>query len=211
MPSPSSSQGFLQFKQIKNGVMVLKNKAMRGFLMISSVNFDLKSEDEQNAIIYQFQGFLNSLDFSAQICVQSRRLNITGYFEKLKQLEDKQTNELLRTQTTEYRKFMQSLVAEGTIMTKQFFVIVPYTLGEVKGQKKSLLKPKIPTMNDENFKMAREQLLQRMEFVAVGLKRCGLSVIPLTTPEIIELFWSWLHPKEAEVGYYPEILPELTK
>ncbi len=208
----TSSQNFLQFKQIKNGVMILKNRAMRGFLMVSSINFDLKSEDEQNAIIYQFQSFLNSLDFSVQLCVQSRRLNITGYFEKLKELESKQTNELLKTQTIEYRKFVQSLVAGGTIMTKQFFVVVPYTLGEVRGGKKGFgFSPKMPKIDDEVFKMAREQLLQRMEFVAVGLKRCGLSVVPLTTPEVIELFWSWLHPKEAEVGYYPEILPELVK
>ena len=210
MPS-TSSQNFLQFKQIKNGVVVLKNKALRGYLMVSSINFDLKSEDEQNAIIYQFQGFLNSLDFSCQICVQSRRLNITGYFEKLKELEVKQKNELLKIQTAEYRKFIQNLVAEGTIMTKQFFVVVPYTLGEVTGKKKGLFKPSIPKMDDESFKMAREQLLQRMEFVAIGLKRCGLNVVPLTTPEIIELFWAWHHPKEAEVGYYPEILPELIK
>lgn len=180
--------------------------------MVSSINFDLKSEDEQNAVIYQFQGFLNSLDFSCQICVQSRRLNITGYFERLKELEKQQKNELLKTQTAEYRKFVQNLVEEGTIMTKQFFVVVPYTLGEVEA-KKSLFgfKPKLPVMSEENFTMCREQLLQRMEFVAVGLKRCGLSVVPLTTPELIELFWSWHHPKEAEVGYYPEIMPELIK
>ena len=210
--STTSSQNFLQFRQIRDGVIVLKNKAIRGVLMVSSINFDLKSEDEQNATIYQFQSFLNSLDFSCQICVQSRKLNITGYFERLKELEVKQKNELLKTQTSEYRKFIQNMVEEGTIMTKQFFVIVPYTLGEVEGKKGLLgFKPQLPAMTDENFLMCKEQLLQRMEFVAVGLKRCGLNVVPLTTPEIIELLWSWHHPKEAEVGYYPEIMPELIK
>ena len=208
----TSSQSFLQFQEIRNGVIVLKNKALRGVLMVSSVNFALKSEDEQNAIISQFQSFLNSLDFSCQIVVQSRRLNITGYFEKLKKLEGQQTNELLKIQTTEYRKFIESLVSQGSIMTKQFFVTVPYTLGEVVGKRKGLgLKAKIPTMTEETFERCREQLLQRMEFVAIGLKRSGLNVVPLTTPEIIELLWSWHHPKEAEVGYYPEIMPELIK
>lgn len=209
--STSSSQDFLKFKQIRDGVIVLKNKGLRGILMVSSINFDLKSEDEQNATIYQFQSFLNSLDFSCQILVQSRKLNITGYFEKLRQLEQAQENELLRTQITEYRKFIQGIVEEGTIMTKQFFAVVPYSLGEGLSQQKGLLKSKIPVLNEDTFKMAREQLLQRMEFVAIGLKRCGLNVVPLTTPEIIELLWSWHHPKEAEVGYYPEILPELIK
>ena len=212
MSQQTSSQNFLQFKQIKDGIIVLKNKALRGVLMVSSINFDLKSEDEQNATIYQFQSFLNSLDFSCQICVQSRRLNITGYFDRLKELEKTQANDLLKTQISEYRKFVQNLVEEGTIMTKQFFVVVPYTLGEVS-MKKGLLgfKPQQPTMSDENFSMCKEQLLQRMEFVAIGLKRCGLSVVPLTSPELIELLWSWHHPKEAEVGYYPEIMPELIK
>ena len=108
----SSTQNFLQFSQIKEGVMMLKKKAFRGILMISSVNFDLKSEDEQNAIIYQFQSFLNSLDFSCQIVVQSRRLNITGYFDKLKELEENQKNELLKIQTAEYRSIITYMKIE---------------------------------------------------------------------------------------------------
>ena len=208
----NSSQSFLQFDQIKDGVMMLKNKAFRGILMVSSVNFELKSEEEQNATIYQFQNFLNSLDFSCQIIVQSRRLNITGYFDKLKELEEKQENELLKAQTTEYRKFIQGLVGEGSIMTKQFFIIIPYSLGEGLDQKGIFkLSPKIPTLSEDTIQRCREQLMQRMEFVAIGLKRCGLNIVPLTSPEIIELLWAWHHPKEAEVGYYPEIIPELIK
>ena len=211
MPQATTQQ-FLEIEQVREGVMILRNKALRGVIMVSSLNFALKSEEEQNAIIYQFQSFLNSLDFSCQICVQSRRLNITGYFDRLKELEKTQANDLLKAQISEYRKFVQNLVEEGTIMTKQFFVVVPYALGEVS-MKKGLLgfKPQQPIMSDENFSMCKEQLLQRMEFVAIGLKRCGLSVVPLTSPELIELLWSWHHPKEAEVGYYPEIMPELVK
>ena len=210
------AQQFLEFKQIKEGVIVLKNKALRGILMVSSVNFDLKSEEEQKAVVYQFQSFLNSLDFSCQIIVRSRRLNITGYFDKLKELEQKQENELLKVQTTEYRKFIESLVEEGTIMRKEFFVVVPFTLSEAIGINPGLLKSVLrkatsPSLNEESFQRCKEQLWQRMEFVAIGLRRCGLAAVPLTTPELIELFWSWYHPMEAEVGYYPEILPELIK
>jgi len=210
------TQQFLEFKQIREGVIVLKNKALRGILMVSSVNFDLKSDEEQKAIIYQFQSFLNSLDFSCQIIVRSRRLNITGYFDKLRELEEKQENELLKVQTAEYRKFVESLVEEGIIMRKEFFVIVPFTLSEAAGVSWELLKGILPKrgalpITEENFQRCREQLWQRMEYVAIGLRRCGLTAVPLTTPELVELFWSWHHPKEAEVGYYPEILPELIK
>ena len=211
----SPTQQFLEFKQIREGVVVLKNRTLRGILMVSSINFDLKSEEEQRAIIYQFQSFLNSLDFSCQILVRSRRLNITGYFDKLKELEKQQENELLKVQTAEYRKFVESIVEEGTIMRKEFFIVVPFTLSEAAGLTggglKGLLGKGGVGMSEEVFQRCREQLWQRMEFVAIGLRRCGLTAVPLTTPEIIELFWSWHHPREAEVGYYPEILPELIK
>ena len=208
---PAATQDFLAIEQIREGVIILKNKTLRGVLMVSSLNFALKSDEEQAAIIYQFQNFLNSLDFSCQIVVQSRRLNITGYFEKLKKLEKKQENELLKTQTAEYRKFVESLVATGEILTKNFFVIVPFTLAEaqrITGEPKTKI-PKIPTLTEEAFQRCKTQLWQRMEFVALGLSRCGLKTIPLGTEELIEFFWSLYHPKEAEVGYYPEIPPEL--
>jgi len=209
---PSTSQQFLEFKNIKDGAVILKNNSLRGILLVSSINFELKSEEEQKAIIYQFQSFLNSLDFSCQILVQSRKLNITGYFDQLKQLEEKQENELLKLQTAEYRKFIQDLIQKQEIMKKDFFIIVPFTLSEAAGLTGGLLKKTFGqdlSFNEEGFKRCRDQLWQRMEFVAVGLRRCGLTAVPLTTPEIIELFWSLYHPKDSERGYYPEIIPGL--
>lgn len=209
----SATQDFLEIKDIREGVLLLKNNTIRGVMMVSSINFALKSEEEQTAIIYAFQNFLNSLDFSCQIVVQSRKLNITGYLEKLKELEETQKNELLKMQTAEYREFIQGLVETGAILAKTFFVVVPYTLWETEGLpftgKKLLKRPKIPTLTEEAFQRCKSQLWQRMEFVALGLRRCGLQAVPLTTPELIELFWSLHHPKEAEVGYYPELPEEL--
>jgi len=200
-----TTQQFLEIEEIKQGLVILRNKSLRGVLMVSSINFTLKSEEEQNAIIHQFQGFLNSLDFSIQLLVQSRRLNMTGYSDKLKELEEKQESELLRIQTAEYKKFISDLLAQGIIMTKNFFVIVPFNLIEIPGIKKGI----IPTLTEEQFQRAKSQILQRMEFVALGLKRCGLQTAPLNTSELIELFWGLYHPEEAEAGYYPEIIPEL--
>jgi len=202
-----TTQQFLEIEEIKQGLVILRDKSLRGILMVSSLNFALKSEEEQNAIIYQFQSFLNSLDFSIQLFVQSRRLNMTGYLDKLKELEEKQENELLKVQTAEYRKFVSGLLAEGIIMTKNFFVVVPFTLIEIPGMGKKERKG-ISVLTEEQFQRAKFQILQRMEFVALGLKRCGLQAAPLNTSELIELFWSLYHPEEAEVGYFPEILPE---
>jgi len=208
----SSTQQLLEIEKIKEGVVVLRNKALRGILMVSSQNFALKSEEEQKAIIYQFQSFLNSLDFSLEIVIQSRRLNMTGYLESLKELEKKEKNELLKLQIGEYEKFIKELIAGGAIMSKSFFAVVPFVFAELPRLTLSIDKVKKTkkTLTEERFQRAKTQLWQRMEFVALGLRRCGLQCAPLNTVELIELFWSLYHPEEAEVGYYPEIPPELS-
>lgn len=211
-----STQKFLEVQEIREGVLILKDHSIRGVLMVSSMNFALKNDEEQQAIIAQFQSFLNSLDFSLQIVNQSRKLNITGYFDLLKDLEAKQQNELLKRQTANYREFVEELVKGGTIMAKNFYVVVPFALIEAvsDAKQKGLLKrrPKIlGKLTDEEFSRMKAQIWQRMEFVALGLKRTGLNVVPLNSEELIELLWSWYHPAAAEVGYYPQVLPELLK
>jgi len=211
MLARSATQQLLEIDQIKEGILLLKDKSMRGIIMVSSQNFALKSDDEQNAIIYQFQNFLNSLDFVLQIVVQSKRLNITGYLDKLKELEKAQENDLLKIQTSEYQKFIKQIIGGGGIMSKNFFVVVPFHPIAMPGSKasKGFSKEKDETPDEERFQRAKLQLWERMEFIVLGLKSCGLQCIPLTTAEIIELFWCQYHPEEAEVGYYPEIPPEL--
>lgn len=217
----TSTQDFLEIKDIKEGVIILKNNSIRGILMVSSLNFALKSEEEQSAIIYAYQSFLNSLDFSCQIVIQSRKINITPYLDSLHELEQKQTTDLMRKQTSSYREFIKEMVKGDMVMTKNFYVVVPYELMEIFGAKgltkqfdflKNIgQKEETKEVKDEDFERCKTQLWQRMEFLAMGLRRCGLEAIPLTTPELIELFWSIHHPEQAEIGYYPEILPELLK
>lgn len=218
----SATQAFLEIQDIREGVLLLKNNSLRGVMMVSSINFALKSEEEQTAIIYAFQNFLNSLDFSCQIIIQSRNINITPYLDSLKDLEEKQTNDLLKKQTASYREFIKNMVVGDVVMTKNFYVVVPYTLMEALGIRAvtkqfdflgrlSGKKKQDKEVDDSQFQRCKTQLWQRMEFLAMGLRRCGLEAIPLTTPELIELFWAIHHPDQAEIGYYPEILPELLK
>lgn len=212
----ATTQEFLEMDEIRDGVLVMKDKSIRGILMISSQNFALKSEEEQQATIFQFQSFLNSLDFPIQISLQSRRLNITGYLDQLKQLEQNQQNELLKQQTADYRLFVEKLIQGGSIMTKNFFLVVPFsrleTISDVTKKRGLFNSPKIVgSLSDNEFQRMKNQLWQRVEFVAIGMRRVGLQVALLNTEELIELFWSWHHPAEAEVGYYPEIPPEILK
>jgi hypothetical protein len=216
----SATQAFLEVQDIREGILLLKNNSIRGVLMVSSINFALKSEEEQTSIIYAFQSFLNSLDFFCQIIVQSRNINITPYLDSLKDLEERQTNELLRRQTSSYREFIKNMVVGDVVMTKNFYVVVPYNLMEIFGaagikKQFSIFSPASGAqggpIKDDAFQRCKTQLWQRMEYLSMGLRRCGLEAMPLTTPELIELFWSIHHPDQAEIGYYPEILPELLK
>ena len=214
-----STQDFLEIQDIREGILVLKNNDIRGVLMVSPVNFALKSDDDQAVIVYAFQSFLNSLDFSCQIVVQSRKINITPYLDRLRELEEQQTSELLKIQTASYRQFIKDLVQGDAVMTKNFYVVVPYALTAILGVGSQFNFAKLfggnkdtkPKMNEQDFQKCKSQLWQRMEFLALGLRRCGLESVPLTTPELIELFWTAHHPSEAEVGYSPQILPELLK
>jgi hypothetical protein len=198
----ATTQDFLQFDQIKDGLIILKNKGLRAVLMVSSLNFVLKSTEEQNAILYQFQNFLNSLDFSCQILILSRRLNITGYLDKLSEIEKKEENELLQVQISEYRKFIDQIMRGGSVMQKTFYVVVPFAISEGKNS------PKL-NLTEQTFQRAKNQLMQRIEFIVLGLRSCSLEAIPLNTLEIAELLWSVYHPSEAERGYYPEMPSEL--
>jgi len=197
-----SSQELVQITAVRDGVVVLGNNTLRATLIVSSLNFALKSEEEQDAIIYAFQGFLNSLDFPVQILVMSRKLDITSYLEELDSRKERQKNELLRLQMAEYINFISELVKGGNIMTKTFFVSVSFamaqsrqlnTLEKLAKTWQGIGKGNKP-FTDVEFEHYKKQLMQRVEQVAVGLRGVGLRVAPLQTQEVLELFYSILNP-----------------
>lgn len=195
------TQDLIQIAEIRDGVAILIDGTMRAILMVSSVNFALKAEDEQDAIIYAYQDFINSLDFGIQITVSSRKLDITPYLEEVKTLRDEQKNELLRLQMSEYINFVRELVKDSNIMTKTFFITVPFAVTQskkeglfarvFKGVKSASGKR---VMSDEEFEHNKSQLFQRVEQVALGLRGIGLRVVPLQTQEMLELFYTMYNP-----------------
>jgi pyruvate kinase len=191
-----STQSFLRISEIKNDTVVVDDGTLRAIVAVSSTNFDLKSQDEQNSIIFSFQRFLNSLDFPIQILMQSRKMEIGGYLEKLKSLGEKQTNELLRVQTEEYREFISRLIENASIMNKNFYVIVP--LGETifpaasgffarlfGGGKAKEISQKI-----ENFEKEKEKLDNRVTSVMANLSSVSIRGERLKTEEIIQLYYN---------------------
>ncbi len=200
--SAQSTQDFVPIKDVRDGVVILKDGGLRSILMTSSVNFSLKSEDEKTAIIYQFQDFLNSLDFSVQILMQSRKHDIRPYLALLEGRKKEQMNDLLKIQIQEYIEFIKTFTERQNIMTKSFFVVVPYTpnaLNNSNFMQKVMPGKGTPTQKKEGkFEEDVVQLDQRLSVVMQGLSRCGLRAVRLGTEEVIELFYKVFNPGETE-------------
>lgn len=199
-----ATQDFVPIKEVRDGIIILKDGSMRSILMVSSLNFALKSPDEQDAIIYQFQNFLNSLDFSVQIVIQSKELDIRPYIALLEERQKNELNELLKMQIKEYVQFIKTFVEQSNIMTKTFFAVIPYSpslisRGGASAFSKMGGKSKTEQLNktqEENrlFEESRTQLEQRTSIAQQGLTRCGLTTIQLGTDEMVELLYKTFNP-----------------
>lgn len=198
-PGPAT-QRYLDIAEIKEDVVIMKDGTMRAVMLVASINFALKSEDEQNAIISQYVAFLNSLEYPLQIVVQSRRLNIEKYIERLKEAEKNQLNELLRIQISDYRAFINELVTLGQIMQKQFFVVVPYNplSDKQKGFFARLGEAFTPAMfvrlAEEKFRRQKDSLQLRVEHMMGSLSSMGLKAAQLDTQSLIELYYRVYNP-----------------
>lgn len=198
MATESTTQYFVPIRDIKDGVVLLKDGQMCMVLLASSVNFALKSADEQQAILSQFQSFLNSIDFSLQIYVQSRRLDIRPYLDILAEREPAQYNDLMRIQLREYMEFVRAFTSQVDIMTKNFFVVIPYTplSLELKGISALLGKKQSQGTTDAKFDENKTQLEQRVSVVEQGLGRIGIRTTPLGTVELTELYYHIFNPED---------------
>ncbi len=198
------TQEFVPIREVRDGVVVLKEGGLRAIVLANAVNLSLKSSDEQQAIIFQFQNFLNTLDFSVQISVQSRRLDIRRYLLVLENRMKVQSEPLLKLQTKEYVDFIRNFTESVNIMTKNFFVVVPYTpvsLGPKSGVLKNLLSGKNRKEEIErqlDFEEKRSQLEQRVAVIQQGLSSCGIKSAQLGTEEVVELLYKVFNPGELE-------------
>ena len=201
-----TTQDFVPIKEIKQGVIILKDDSMRAIVMASSLNFALKSADEQQSIIMQFQNFLNSLDFSIQIFIQSKKLDIRPYIALLEERYKDQETELMKIQVREYVDFIKTFVESTNIMSKSFFVVIPYDPAIMTASKNPVSrflpgknKGNTEALNaDQQFQEYRSQLEQRVAVVEQGLVRCGIRAAELGTEEVVELFYKLFNPGETE-------------
>jgi len=204
MKEAQSTQQFVEVEDIKDGVVILKNGSLRSVLMVSGINFELKSEEEQNVVSYTYQNFLNTLDFSVQLIIHSRKLNIENYLNKLAERYNQETNELLKNQIAEYIEFVKSFVELNAVIAKTFFAVVPYDPIVIPGGGKKILsflkfglKTKTPVL-EQTLEQKISQLNQRIEQVINGLSQIGLRVVALNDEELVELFYNLYNPEAME-------------
>lgn len=199
-----ATQEFVPIKEVRDGVIILKDGSLRILLMASSINLALKSQDEQQAIIGQFQNFLNSLEFTVEFSIQSRDLDIRPYIALLQDRYAKELDELMKIQIKEYMAFIKDFTERANIMTKNFFIVIPYDPALIN-RSGGMLGGLFPSsqkgagaLADEQFEQYRAQLEQRVSVVEQGLVRTGVRVVKLGTEEVIELFYKLFNPGELE-------------
>ncbi len=208
-----SSQSLISLQQIRKGVVILKNGSLRSILEVSGINFDLKSEEEQSSVLMSWRNLINNLDFPLQVVAHSRRVNIESYLNFLQEKIEQETNNLLKLQGEDYYTFIKGLVTGNNIMKKKFYVIVPYdpimlkprtALNQILEAYKTLLNLRhqafsaIIPLSDENFNQHYQQLIIRQNNIITNLTRMGLQSRPLTTKELIELFFNSYNPEAFE-------------
>lgn len=198
----SSTEQLVPVADVREGIVILKNGSLRMVLEVSAINFELRSADEQVAILQVFQRFLNSTDFPLQIVVSSRELNIDNHLKTIDQIVESTENELLKIQASEYSRFIKELSSLSNIMSKKFYVVVPFYIFEkpeaagLAQSLKSVFNPKVvpKELTEEQFNTYKNQLLQRAELVYSSLVGLGLTTRPLENDELKNLYYQLYNP-----------------
>lgn len=209
--NPNSTQNSLQIAEIRDGIVIMNDGSFRSVIMVKSINFDLMSPQEREAVEYSYQGFLNSLYFPIQITVRSQKVDLGPYIEKLDKIRTEHDNMLLAMLMEDYIGFMDQLSVQTNIMDKKFYVVIPYfqtadlqkalesSKGLVDGLKKMFGKnqEQIITINEADLSKAKDELRNRVQAVLGGLMQCGIQGLPLDTQELIELYYDTYNPDTA--------------
>jgi len=199
-----STQQYLNIAEIKDNTVVMKDGTLRAVLLVSSINFALKSEDEQNAVISSYASFLNNISFTLQIVIQSRELDIDNYLQYLKEKEKEQTNKLLKVQTADYIEYIKELISLGKIMNKRFYVVVPYDpmtdkhKGFLSLVGEAMKPATIIKLKEKTFRSYQEMLDRRVDSVVGGLESMGVAVARLDTQSLIELYYKTYNPETSK-------------
>lgn len=206
-PNKTSTQNALEIAEIRDGIVIMNDGSFRAVVMCQSINFDLMSPDEREAVEYSYQGFLNSLYFDVQIFMRSQKVDLRPYLEKLDKIRAEHDNMLLALLMEDYIQYMAALAEQTNIMDKKFYVIIDFhplvdAQKAVKASKSffsTILgkKEQRIVVNERDLEAAKTELKNRIQTVMAGLQQCGVTSIPLDTQELIELYYDAYNPDTA--------------
>jgi type IV secretory pathway VirB4 component len=208
--NPNSTQNTLQIAEIRDGIVIMNDGSFRSVIMVKSINFDLMSPQEREAVEYSYQGFLNSLYFPVQIFVRSQKVDLRPYIERLDKIRSEHDNMLLALLMEDYITYIENLSFQTNIMDKRFYVVVPYfpvaDITKAITQSKNFFtglkglfdnKQQHVTINEADLNKAKDELRNRVQAALGGLQQCGIQGLPLDTQELIELYYDTYNPDTA--------------
>lgn len=208
--NPNSTQNTLQIAEIRDGIVIMNDGSYRCVVMVKSINFDLMSPQEREAVEYSYQGFLNSLYFDIQIFIRSQKVDIRPYLERLDKIRSEHDNMLLALLMEDYINYMADISMQTNIMDKKFYVVVPFnplpTAAQALAQSKNFFtglmglfnkKEAHVVINEGDLQKAKDELRNRVQAVLGGLQQCGVQGLPLDTQELIELYYDTYNPDTA--------------
>ncbi len=178
----TSARHQIAIKGVRDGILILPNNQYRAILQVSSLNFELRSEEEQDAIIDTYESFLNSVGSSLQILIRTREIDMDKYLEDLSERLDGEAEEIYRSQLKNYDEFIRSLITTNKILTRHFYLIIPYS-----------------THGKTDFELVQEQLNLKLDIVAKGMTRIGMHTRELGSLELLDLFYSFYSPTQAKI------------
>jgi hypothetical protein len=208
--NPNSTQNTLEIAEIRDGIVIMNDGSYRSVVMVKSINFDLMSPQEQEAVEYSYQGFLNSLYFPIQIFVRTQKVDLQPYIERLDKIRTEHDNMLLALLMEDYITYIEDLSQQTNIMDKKFYIVVPYfphddiqkALTESKNMLSGLIglfntKDKHVVINEADLEQAKTELRNRVQAILAGLTQCNIQGLPLDTEELIELYYDTYNPDTA--------------
>jgi type IV secretory pathway VirB4 component len=200
-----ATQKIVDIKEVKDGIIYMKNGGLRKVMMVNGINFELYSQEEQEITLGSFQRFLNRLDFPVEFFIHSRKINIKSYLDKIREHREKEDNQLLKIQIEEYINFVDSFVKDNPIITKSFFVVVPYDSNTVMETAQKGVSGIFSSLSgggggekEDSFEKKLKQLSYRVDEVVAGLEQIGLRITELNDDELVELFYNLYNPQLIE-------------
>jgi len=210
--NPNSTQNTLLIAEVRDGIVIMNDGTFRAVIMCKSINFDLMSPQEREAVEFSYQGFLNSLYFPIQVYVRSQKIDLRPYLERMDKIRTEQDNMLLALLMEDYIGFLSAVSQQTNIMDKKFYVVISYpdpdediknalkqSTGFFTGMVDMFSNKSTPhiVIDENRLEEAKTELKNRVQAVMQGLLECGVQSIPLDTQELIELYYDVYNPDTA--------------